>query len=144
MRPDIGRRLCVPAILAVSSVTATPACSNTDKTTMTETTGPSTEGPTTSTTTTTDTTTMGPEPTGTTTDATAATATTTTTEADTDGVPDCEEIEDQPTCVATPLCAWPPEIQQCTVDCAKITDEAVCGVQQLCAWIDGQCQMLII
>jgi hypothetical protein len=127
----------VPAILAVSSVTAAPACSNTDKTTMTETTGPSTEGPTT-----TDTTTMGPEPTGTTTDATAATAT--TTEADTDGVPDCEEIEDQPTCEATPLCAWPPEIQQCTVDCAKITDEAVCGVQQLCAWIDGQCQLLLI
>ncbi|MCY0989585.1 hypothetical protein OV203_20780 [Nannocystis sp. ILAH1] len=140
MRPDIGRRLCVPAILAVSSVTAAPACSKDDKTTMTETTGTSEDGPTS---TSTSTTTTATEPTtGTTMDPTAAT--TTTTETDTDGVPDCGAIEDQATCEATPLCAWPPEILQCTVDCMQITDEAVCGVQQFCAWIDGACEMLII
>lgn len=129
----------MPAILAVSSVSAAPACSNPDKTTMTETTGTSEDGPTTST----STTTTATEPTtGTTMDPTAATSV--TTDADTDGVPDCGAIEDQATCEATPLCAWPPEIVQCTVDCMQITDEAVCGVQQLCAWIDGECRMLII
>lgn len=142
----------MPAILAVSSVTAAPACNDgDDKPSTTVVTSGATDDPTESTTNTTpgtstdgptSTTTTATGPTTSTTDPTVATSV--TTDAETDGVPDCDEIEDQPTCEATPLCVWPPEIVQCTVDCSQITDEAVCGVQQLCAWIDGECRLLII
>jgi hypothetical protein len=129
---DIRRRLCVPALLAVSAVSATPACGDDEK--MTEpTTAATTDG--------TDSATTGTS-TGTTMDPTMGTMVTGT---DTDAVPECQMIEDQPTCEATPLCMWPPEESECMLDCMLIDDEAVCmATQGFCTWVDGECVMLVI
>ena len=126
---DLRRKLCVPALLAVSAVSAAPACGNDEKTTAATTTDA------------TDSTTTGTS-TGTTMDPTMATMITGT---DTGAVPECLSIEDQSTCEATPLCMWPPEESECMLDCMQIDDEAVCmATQGFCTWIDGKCEMLVI
>lgn len=130
---DIRRRLCVPALLAVSTVSAAPACSDDEKMTEPTTTAATTDA--------TDSTTTGTV-TGTTMDPTMATMVTGT---DTGAVPECRMIKDQPTCEATPLCMWPPEESECMLDCMQIDDETVCmATQEFCTWVDGKCEMLVI
>jgi hypothetical protein len=129
VQPSPRRRLCVPAVLAVTTLTAAPACKGDDRTTASAGETSDTDSNTTT------------ASTGTTTNPTTGE---TATGTDTDGVPDCKAISDQATCEATALCIWPQELLACTVDCMMITDEAICGTQQFCFWENGVCELHII
>lgn len=136
MRPDLPRRLCVPAFLAVTSVGGAPGCGDdeeppTTTAATTDTTAATTAAATTDAATT-GAATTGPPTTG------------AETTADTGGLPICDVYTDQMTCNAQDGCAWYSGTGTCIVDCAVITDPETCNVQDFCAWIDGQCVIAVL
>ncbi|MBK7823724.1 hypothetical protein [Nannocystis sp.] len=132
MRPTTRGKLCVPALLAVTTIAA-PAC---------------TEKPTTSSSDSSSGAQTGTDSTPTTGPTTGPTTTGNTGNTGTDGLttgalPDCAPLPDMATCEAETGCFWFEDLGECIVDCTKLTDEATCVGQPFCSWFDEMCSLVL-